>query len=270
MRSPDTANNRLRIPALLVINLFISCTIVKENRDSCPCNLVVEITGVRDTPATLLVQPLRDSACAEILSFSRDTLLTMFVPRGGVSLSAWTTTASGSAVLIPYGSEAPPLYFYHGVVDAAGEVAYADITLRKQFCTVSLEVEGPPGWGPPIGTAVRGAVSGMSLTGGILPGDFKCSPPGLAAGPDSDAGGAVSIGSIRIPRQHPDSQLMLDIVMEDNVLRTFSLGSYLQKAGYDWTAPDLADITVHMDLSVSEITFSYPGLCKPISLTVDI
>ena len=249
------ANNRLGILAILSIIPLSSCAIIKENRDSCPCNLVVEITGVKNTPATLLVKSLRDSSYVELLRASRDTLINLYVPRGGVTLSAWSGAHADEAVVIPSGSEAPPLYLWHGKVDASGDLAYADIKLHKQFCTLSLEVEGPPGWGPPIGTAVRGYASGMTLSGAIIPGYYLYK---------------AQTGSIRLPRQKPDSQLLLDIVMEDNIIRTFSLGAYLQKAGYNWTAMDLEDITVHMDLSVSAITFSSPGLSEPVSLVVDI
>ena len=254
MLSPDMANKWFRIPVLLAYIIASSCSIVKENRDACPCNLEVEISGVKETPATLLVKSLRDSSYVQLLSVSRDTTLTLFVPRGGVSLSAWCGSTDSESIIIPHGSEAPPLYLYHGKVEAAGELAYADVKLRKQFCTVFLEIEGPPGWGPPIGTAVRGSACGMSLNGGILQGDFSCS----------------LTDSLRLPRQHPDSQLLLDIVMADNVIRTFSLGALLQKSGYDWTAPDLEDITVHLDLSVSAITFTTPEQSEPAVLTIDI
>lgn len=251
------ANSRFGIPVALFL-ILSSCSIIKENRDSCPCSLQVEISGLMDTPATLLVKSMRDSSYVELLSISRDTLMTLYVPRGGVTLSAWAgASAPGETVLIPSGSEAPPLYLYYGKVDAGGDLAYADIRLHKQFCTLTLEVEGPPGWGPPIGTAVRGCAGGMSLTGGIVPGNFSCSPSGLPT-------------TVRLPRQHPDSQLMLDIMMQDNIVRTFSLGAYLQKAGYSWTSIDLADITVHMDLSVTAVTFTTPEQSESITMTVDI
>ena len=262
------ANNRLTIPVLLLI--ITSCSLVKENRDSCPCNLIVEITGIQDAPAMLLVKSARDSSYAELVSVSRDSVMTLYVPRGGVSLSAWAGSSlpegSGEAFIIPDGSQSPPLYLYHGKVDTRGDLAYAPVRLSKQFCTLSLEVEGPPGWGTPIGSAVRGVACGISLTGAILPGEFKYSP----AVPPATTGDTVQMGSVRIPRQHPDSQLMLDIMMEDHVIRTFSLGPYLQNAGYDWTATDLQDITVHMNLSVSDVTFTTPGQSEPVSLTVDI
>ena len=240
----------------MLLLFFSSCSLVKENRDSCPCNLVVEISGVQDTPAMLLVKSLRDTGYVELFSVARDTVMTLFAPRGAVAISAWSGAPVSEAFIIPSGSESPPLYLYHGTVDTRGDVATADVRLRKQFCTVSLEVEGPPGWGAPIGTAVRGAVHGMSLSGAILEGGFECSPGVPAA--------------VRLPRQHPDSPLMLDIVMEDNVIRTFSLGAYLQNAGYSWTAPDLADITVHLDLSVSAITFTTPEQSEPVTMTIDI
>lgn len=260
------ANNRLGIPVFLLF-FISSCSIVKENRDSCPCNLIVEITGVQDASAMLLVKSVRDSSYTELVSVSRDSVMTLYVPRGGVSLSAWSGTSV--PLPIPCGSQSPPLYLYHGHVDTRGDMAHADIRLHKQFCTLSLEVEGPPGWGTPIGTAIRGSACGMSLSGGILPGEFTCSPSGSFTEPQ-DNGTAVYIGAVRLPRQHPDSQLMLDIVMEDNVIRSFSLGPYLREASYDWTATDLPDITVHMNLSVNAVTFTTPGQTEPVSLTVDI
>jgi hypothetical protein len=259
-------NSRFRIPVLLILFTLISCSIVKENRDSCPCNLQVELTGVQDTETMLLVKSVRDSSYARLMTVSRDTMFTLLVPRGGITLSAWSGANAGDAVLIPEGSQAPPLYLYHGKVNAVGELAYAGVKLHKQFCTLSIEVQGPPGWGPPIGTEIRGSVGGMSLAGAILPGSYRCSPSGPSLADEN----TVRIGSVRIPRQMPDSSLMLDIVMEDNVIRTFSLGAYLLKAGYNWIAPDLADITVHMDLAVSAITFSANGFSAPIPVTVDI
>lgn len=258
------ANNRFKIPVILIYILLSSCSLVKENRDSCPCNLTVEVTGVKDVPANILVTSLQDSSQVQLLSVSQDTLITLYVPRGGVTLSAWAGTST--PLRIPAGSQSPPLYLYHAKVDTRGDIAYAPVQLHKQFCTLTLEVEGPPGWGTPIGSAVRGAACGMSITGGIMPGEFNYCPPE----PEVQAGETVLIGTVRIPRQSPDSPLMLDIIMEDNIVRTFSLGAYLQKSGYNWTAMDLEDITVHMYLSVSAITITVPELSKPISLTVDI
>ena len=43
--------------------------------------------------------------------------------------------------------------------------------------------------------------------------------------------------------------------MEDRVVRTFALGTYIREAGYDWTDTDLEDITIHICLSVTHIRF---------------
>ena len=254
MHSQGMVNSRLGIPAILLLFSLSSCSLVKENRDSCPCSLVVEVSGLLNKTATLLVTSLRDTGYVERICVARDTVMGLFVPRGGVSISAWSGAEAQDAIKIPFGKESPPIYLYHGVVDTRGDTAYAGVTLHKQFCTLYLEVEGPPGWGPPLGAAVRGSACGMTLSGAILQGPFQC----------------VASGSVRLPRQQPESQLMLDILMEDKTVRTFSLGAYLQKAGYNWTARDLSDITVHMDLSVSAVTFTSPGLTEPVVLTVDI
>ena len=43
-------------------------------------------------------------------------------------------------------------------------------------------------------------------------------------------------------------------MMPDRLLRTFSLGAYMEKAGYDWTAPDLQDLDLRLSLSVTAFT----------------
>ena len=37
------------------------------------------------------------------------------------------------------------------------------------------------------------------------------------------------------------------------VIRTFALGEYILRAGYDWSAPSLEDIHIVMDLSVNRM-----------------
>ena len=61
--------------------------------------------------------------------------------------------------------------------------------------------------------------------------------------------------SARLPRQRPGDPLWLDIVLRDSVLRSFPLGTYLEEAGYDWTAPDLPDRDLEIDISVTSIRF---------------
>jgi hypothetical protein len=48
----------------------------------------------------------------------------------------------------------------------------------------------------------------------------------------------------------------MHIVFSDQVVRTFALGSYIAASGYDWTAPDLEDLTLHVDISLTSVTVS--------------
>ena len=48
----------------------------------------------------------------------------------------------------------------------------------------------------------------------------------------------------------------MHIVFSDRVVRTFALGSYISAAGYDWTDPDLEDLTLTVDISLTSVTLS--------------
>jgi hypothetical protein len=58
--------------------------------------------------------------------------------------------------------------------------------------------------------------------------------------------------------------------MPDRVVRSFALGNYLLQAGYDWTAPDLEDQPLQIDLSVTNISFRTGRWSTVIPLEVEI
>ena len=58
--------------------------------------------------------------------------------------------------------------------------------------------------------------------------------------------------------------------MPEGVVRTFSLGEALRRAGYDWTAEDLPDIGLRLDLSVTEIRLVCEGFGPPIPVEIVI
>jgi hypothetical protein len=41
--------------------------------------------------------------------------------------------------------------------------------------------------------------------------------------------------------------------------RYFALGQYIVDSGYDWTSPDLGDITVTLDYALTEISIRIEG-----------
>ena len=238
--------------ALLVSFLVISCTAVKEDRRDCPSELALHLSG--PGPIEYRVESV-DGDVLHAGSVPRDTVVYCDVPRSRVRIMAVSGAPLGDGVRIPYGSDSPPLYLYHGVISARGEALKVNAALHKHFCLLTLVLDGPPGDGEPLGVTVRGAVDGIGLDGRPSAGSFSC---------NADA------GACRLPRQAPSDRLLLDIVMEDKVVRTFSLGTYIREAGYDWADTDLEDITIHISLSVTHIRFQIGDWTREVSVSVEI
>lgn len=234
--------------------VWASCEVVKEDRRDCPCTLAVEMRALPVSPVRLFANGL---PAGEAL---RDTCLTVLVSKGPRALLAAVSgalPADGTAVRIPYGSEAPPLYAWQAWADCSGDTGAATVRLRRHYCTLALEPVSPPGWAQPFKVSVRGSVDGWSLSAGEpTDGPFQCT---------LDAGFRC-----RLPRQRPESELWLDVVMPEGVVRSFPLGEALARSGYDWTAPDLADIGLRLDLSVSELRLSGGSFREPVTLPLEI
>ena len=230
---------RILLPLLLVP----SCSI-KENRAVCPCGLTLELAG-------LPVRPVVLSVAGEGYSWTEvvhaDTVLVLPVPKGEVAVSAvgGALAEGDGSVRIREGEEAPPLYLYHAAVSTDAEQVVLPVTLHKQFCSLELVFKGPSGFAPPFEVAVEGFYGGWEPDGSPTPSPFS-----RRLLPGSD-GCAV----LRLPRQGDDS-LLMHIVFSDQVVRTFALGSYIAAAGYDWSAPDLEDLSLQVDISLTSVTIS--------------
>ena len=92
---------------------------------------------------------------------------------------------------------------------------------------------------------VKGNVNGYGKDGRPREGDFSYVPSR-----SEDSGYEVSL-----PRQS-DSSLLLEIDDGTEVLKTFALGEYIKSGGYDWTTPDLEDLTVHVNWAVTTVSIT--------------
>lgn len=233
------------LPGAVLVSILVcgmSCKTVKEDRQACPCVLSVEMKGLPAYPVALFVN---GSAAGEAQG---DTTLLVRVEGGGtatvMAVSGAVPSGDGE-VWIPYGEQSPPLYSFFGQADCTGESAQLEVRMRKHFCTLGVRFSGPEGWGTPLQAALRGSVGGLSPeTGTPLSGAFRAPVQGTSA---------------RLPRQESGDPLWLDIMFRDSVLRSFPLGTYLEKAGYDWAAADLPDTRVEVDISVTSVRFTTPG-----------
>lgn len=227
------------MPVILVSILFLmSCNAVKEDRRSCPCTLSVVLEGLPAYPVWVYVNGAPAGEAAG------DTTLVVWVERGpeaDVAVFAGAPPGEDGTVRVSYGSPCPALYTFIGRADCSGETGSLTVKMHRQFSVLHLELEGPGSWGSPYWAEVRGCSAGLdSADGSPLPGDFHC-----RLGPDY---------ACRLPRQRPRDPLWLDIAMADGVIRSFPLGEYLTASAYDWEAPDLEDIRLSVNLSISEIS----------------
>ena len=227
--------------ALVLILLWASCTAVREDRTDCPCSLYVSMTALPQDPVSIRVQA--DALCYEG-RWDTDTTVRVEVRER----SALVTGIAGGMVnedgyiSIQEGSDCPAVFLSSQTVPTVRDSAQCRVHLHKHFATLGISFDGPSGWGNPYSVGIRGRVAGLYPDGAPVEGDFHCS---LAPGK-----------TCRLPRQAPGEELWLDITMPEGVLRSFALGTYLDQAGFDWTAEDLKDIALRIDLSVTAITFT--------------
>ena len=241
-----------RWPGRALLLAFVLSSCIKEDRSACPCQLFVHLSG--PGPMEYRVEDMEGGVWGGG-TVPRDTVIYCDVPRSRVRIMAVSGAHLSDGVRIPYGSQSPPLYLYQGIVMADKEALKVNALLHKHYCLLKLVLDGPPGDGAPLGVTVRGVVEGIGLDGRPAPGEFSCS---------------AASGECRLPRQAPADCLLLDIVMEDHVVRTFSLGTYIREAGYDWADTDLQDITIQLSLSVTHIVFRIGDWSREARMDVEI
>lgn len=132
--------------------------------------------------------------------------------------------------------------------------------------------DGFPGGGFPGGGFPGGSLPGGGFSGGDLPDGGSPGGGFYGGGAASGAGGMRGIGmvlcgyfdyspltddpescSFRLPRQM-DNSLQLVISAPGAPRRTFALGNYIARSGYDWNAYDLDDIIMNLDFAENGFT----------------
>ena len=242
--------DRLFIPACLALLAAVAACSVKEDRGPCPCYLQVSFT---DPDA---------AGEAELMGWGDDRLFrervrieearptwTKPVPKGMLTVSACTglreAFAEGHQMRIPPGFEADSLYAWFGEVDATGDLAYAQVTFRKQFATVFLDIRKDAEVVQSCRFLVEGNSCGFDLLDfSPVEGKFRCEPLPYT----SPSTGSGTVVTFRVPRQG-DTGLTVTVSPEGAVPARFPLGEYIDRMGYSWKAEELQDIYVSIDLA---------------------
>lgn len=226
---------------------------VKEDRAICPCRLVLDFSEVDTT----LIRS------ADVEMFSEDSLFLknhleaedfeveydLSVPRKQLQLCLWSGREgfeSDDGLRIPYGEEAPEVYFHSSVVDADCEQLREIVKMRKNHCRLTMIMKGEEF--TPISVSLLGNVDGYTRDGIPSTGQFRC----------SSNVGSEGVCSMVIPRQI-DNTLQMELDDGSGVFKKFAIGEFIAESGYDWTTQDLDDITVELDFAVTHLTLAIQG-----------
>lgn len=239
----------------LFIFVILSAGCVKENRDKCPCRLIVDLSDVDSSRISsvdvllageggIVYETIRHSD-----SYGSDEVV--LVPRDELFLNVcWGDGGmmGMDGLVIPEGLDCPPVYMYSALVSASSsEFIRQSVIIRKNHCVMKIYVEDD-GAGFPFDMTLVGNVCGYCADGTPMPGRFNCSPEMVGK----------SSYIVNLPRQR-DASLILEVNDGSQVVKTFALGEYVKACGYDWTEEDLKDVTVGIDYARTQIRIAVQG-----------
>ena len=227
---------------------------VREDRIPCPCQLYLDFVGpdIDDgTFAGLMVTAMKGFVWKDTVDVVKvRNGYTVSVPRTLLHIRSWIgadSCASESGIVIPYGQDCPKVYMHDSDVKTTGEYIRETVTLRKNHCVLTLTTKGEGKL--PSHIRLKGNVAGYDAEGQPLNGNFCCllKEEGLENGYK-----AV------LPRQ-TDASLLLEVDDGKGNSKAFALGQYIVSSGYDWTSPDLDDVSVTLDYAMTEIRLVVGG-----------
>lgn len=239
------------LAAASVLLLTGACS-VKENRDPCPCALMLDFSGV-DSSCVRKVDVLVSSEGGFVWKDTVDVSLgggmcRADVPRTDLYVRAWSGAAEcaeGDSIVIPRGRDCPRIYMSVSEIETEGESYEHKVRMCRNHCVMTLVTEGEGEFRHRL--VLEGNICGYDSEGRPMQGPFEYV---LKDEDLQDGYQAV------LPRQ-TDASLMLKI--DDGDGRYFALGQYIVSSGYDWTSEDLEDITVTIDYASTMLRLIIDG-----------
>ena len=240
------AMKRIVTLGILGLAVLVSCS-VKEDRADCPCWLTVRASYPNEVVSAWFgTHTLFEGLVGEQIDRQ--------VPRGTVDLVA----SRGKFTVAP-GQQMDELYATALQVDTQCEEAEAIPFLNKQFARIYLEFKEADEGRLNITMEVAGNVKGADKrTLAPVQGAFSCTPE------DNPDGGYV----FRAPRQKDNSLILNRWSADGEELPPILLGQLIQKAGFDWTAESLGDVSILADLPAQTFQITVQDWYGPVTMTV--
>ena len=283
--------NRILFAMWMAGILLLSSCSVKEDRSGCPCWMTVDLSKVAESRwksperqssteyqmvtkslesrqhiAESVVLRLRGNSDEDEVDYAfkmTETVNTEVgaleyeVPRESVGVSVigmpdrvghdGIAGYDGDEIRIPVGEQMDSLYGFFKMYHTRCESVLCDVDLHKEFCTVSFTL-GKDGYTSPYDIEVWGNVAGVSAWD-LMPvkGEFRYAPVQKN-----------EVYQVRVPRQE-DNSLELVMMDDDDIVDRLPLGEYIARSGYDWTAEDLADVHIALDMENQQVMITVSG-----------
>lgn len=242
-----------RILCFVMLLVFSTSCSVKEERIACPCNLYLAmpepVPGSGIVAWEMSAQSFRDSG---VLSYEMwpDGFL-FSVPKSDLRVDMLLVGNSaefdGDGMVIPEGKDCPYVYSYAGTLNCQADEERETIVLHKKYALLYCYARRDDSLTGGVRFEVTGNVRGYTVTAAPRAGNFRYDLE-MKQLSTSQVAGCVSL-----PAQ-VDGSLRLNVVSQDgSLLRSFAVGEYILRSGYNWGAEDLADIRIEVDIVHSSL-----------------
>ena len=241
------------LAAVMIVSAIAGCS-VKEDRGGCPCRLYLDMANVDMSvmsPLSLYVASVDGLVHEAVLdSGYSGSVYEAYVAREELDIAGWSGArdyVSQEGLSIPLGYDCPPVYIHSSSVHAEGESVRDTLRMRKNHCVLNVRFISAEAFSA---MTIRGSVAGFDRRGYPKPGEFRvyCSMDSLEE----------SSTQVCLPRQVGDP-LYLDVTDSNGKLRTFPLREYIAATGYDWSEPDLKDLDLTLNYTLTTVSLVVSG-----------
>ena len=249
---------------LVVIGFGASACSVKEDRNACPCKLVLDFTS-----STLPDETIVDLNFVTADGFFQSTsvvvgeerIFQFEVPRAELFVHAFYgdegLVEGKEGLVIPESRQCPEIFMDVLKMDTHVEYLEQQVQLHKSYCNIEICFQGIADFR--YDATIAGGINGYDLEGSMKKGNFN-----YLLYPDAEGHCMV-----RVPRQE-DASLALRIQDLDGYTKTFALGEYIVESGFDWMSPDLQDVLVQIDYARTQVIFTINEWQKVVDFDVII
>ena len=251
----------MSVAAAMALSAILCSCSVKEDRSGCPCYVCLSVDDFIRAGFTEALAAF----CQGADSFSEEMELAEYAggvyekafPRRRTGLSVLAgmdcSVVGGSALTVPYGLEADPIWMFCGTLGCTGDEEQVRAVPYKQYCNLTIVLAGLSGGaGYGCELKLRASCGAMDIyTGAPLAVEYCATARKNADG----------IFSIRIPRQS-DGDISLEIsgwvspegeTMAGSIV---DLGRKFRESGYDWTSRSLSDASAGVDFAGASVSLS--------------